>query len=206
MNRNFFDTLIQWPKPFISGVDLLHLLKRSDNSRYSIVKRAIKEGLLLPIKRDLYLIQAGKKPIINTYEISPIIYGPSYVSFESALSFHHWIPEAVRTTTCATLKRSVQFETPIGVFAYEHIPTNSFPLGVEQKEDGESIVFIANPWKAIADMIYVRKKDWRSVEALAGDLRIEPDSIIRSDKALLDELIVNYGSTRVKKALSFFRS
>lgn len=206
MNKNFNYILNQWPKSFISGTDLQHLLKKSEDSRYGIVKRAVAENLLLPLKRDLFLIQNHNKPIVSTYEISSIMYGPSYLSFESALSYHNWIPEAVRTTTCATLKRGVEFETPIGVFSYEHIPPLSYPLGVEQKRDGENLVFIANPWKAIADMIYARKRSWPSIEALIEDLRIEPEAIQSSDKELLDELIKDYASMRVKKALSILRN
>lgn len=194
-------TLIQWPKSYIFGVHLYPILNKSPDSRYGIIKRSIKEGSLLPIRRDLYYIPNLQKPLLNRFEIAPLIYGPSYVSFESALSYYQWIPEAVPTTTCATVKRSKDFDTPVGVFSFERIPIEAFPIGVEQIEEDRVTLFIANPWKAIADLIYTRKRSWPNLEALMEDLRIESESIEASDRNLLRYLSENYPSTRVRKSL-----
>jgi len=51
---------------------------------------------------------------------------------------------------------------------------------------------MANPWKAIADMIYSRKKQWSDVSMLMDDLRIEPNSIINSNLDLLSTLASDY--------------
>lgn len=200
MNRNFFEILLNWPKPYISGIDLHYILDKSTYSRHAIIKRAIQKDYLIPIRRDLYLIK-NSKTLINSFEIAPIIYGPSYVSFESALSYHGWIPEAVRTTTCASVKRNKEFETPIGIFSYEHIPTDVFSFGVEQHQKDGLTLFIAAPVKALADTIYARKRTWPTIDDLSEDLRIEPESFQNSDKKLLADLIENYPSPRVKNTL-----
>lgn len=192
--------LLDWPKPYIFGADLCHFLDKSPNSRHSIIKRAIQEGLLLPLRRDLYLI-SRQHSLVDAFEVSSILYGPSYISFESALSYHGWIPEAVRTTTCATSKRSKEFETPIGYFSYDHIPITAFALGVEQHPKKNITLFIANPWKAIADIIYSRKRVWQSLNDLSEDLRIDAEHFSNSNKTLLADLIANYPNNRVKKAL-----
>ena len=202
MNKQFLEILLNWPKSYISGTDLTHILDKSANSRHAIVKRTVREGYLTPIRRDLYAIKNPKKPLINAFEIALIIQGPSYISFESALSYHGWIPEAVRTTTCACVKKSTKFETLIGVFSYEHIPITAFPLGVEAHLQNGVFVLIASPLKAIADIIYTRKRTWDSVHDLLEDFRIEPESFQNLDKQLLKELIENYPSLRVKKTLS----
>jgi hypothetical protein len=131
-----------------------------------------------------------------------IMYGPSYVSFESALSYHGWIPEAVRTTTCASVKRAREFETPLGIFSYEHIPIKSFAFGVEQHQQEALTLFIASPVKALADIVYARKLTWNSINDLSEDLRIEIESFQKIDKNALIELIENYPSARVKKTLT----
>lgn len=204
MNNTFLEVLLDWPKAYISGVDLHHILDKSNDSRQGIIKRAIHKGYLTPIRRDLYLIKNAKRESIDSFEIATIIYGPSYVSFESALSYHGWIPEAVRTTTCASVKRAKEFETPIGVFSYEHIPIRAFPFGVEQHKKDAVMLLIASPMKALADIIYTRKRTWESIEDLSEDLRIERESIQSVDKKLLAELIENYPNPRVKKTLNFF--
>jgi hypothetical protein len=201
MNSNFLEILLNWPRPYISGIDLRYILDKSADSRHAIIKRAIGKGYLIPIRRDLYLIKSTKKDLLNYFEIALIIYGPSYVSFESALSYHGWIPEAVRTTTCATVKRTKKFETPLGIFSYEHIPIKAFSFGVEQYQQDALTLFIAAPVKAIADMVYVRKRTWDSISDLCDDLRIELESFQSSDRKLLIELIENYPSSRVKKTL-----
>jgi predicted transcriptional regulator of viral defense system len=202
MNRHFLEILLNWLKPYISGIDLHYILDKSSDSRHAIIKRAIQKGYLIPIRRDLYLIKNSKKTLLNSFEIATIIYGPSYVSFESALSYHGWIPEAVRTTTCASVKRAKEYETPIGIFSYEHIPIKAFSFGVEQHQQGALTLFIASPVKALADIIYARKRTWETIDDLSEDLRIEPESFQNSDRKLLTELIENYPSLRVKNALN----
>ena len=202
MNSNFLEILLNWSKPYISGIDLHHILDKSANSRQAIIKRAISKGYLIPIRRDLYVIKNAKRGLLNSFEIATIIYGPSYVSFESALSYHGWIPEAVRTTTCASVKRTKEFETPLGIFSYEHIPIKAFSFGVEQHQQDGSTLFIASPVKAIADIVYARKRTWDSLSDLSEDLRIEIESFQSSDKKLLIELIKNYPSPRVQRTLN----
>lgn len=202
MNNNFLEILLNWPKSYISGIDLHHILDKTDDSRQAIIKRAVRKGYLIPIRRDLYLIKPLKGASFNSFEIASIIYGPSYVSFESALSYHGWIPEAVRTTTSASVKRGKEFETPIGIFSYEHIPTKAFSFGVEQHQQGALTLFIASPVKALADIVYARKRTWGSMEDLSDDLRIEVESFQNTDRKLFVELIENYPSPRVKKALN----
>lgn len=204
MKSQFLEILFNWPKCYISGTDLHHILDKSTASRQGIIKRSVQKGYLTPIRRDLYLIKNAKKSLLNSFEVATIIYGPSYVSFESALSHHGWIPEAVRTTTCASVKRSKEFETPIGLFSYEHIPIEAFSLGVEQQLQDSVTLFIASPIKALADMIYARKRSWESLEDLSEDLRIDIERFHSFDKDLLRALIENYRSLRVKQTLKNF--
>lgn len=199
MNK-FAQILLDWPKPYIFGTDLCHLLDKSPDSRHSIVKRAVKDGLLLPLRRDLYLINRQHSPI-DSFEVSSILYGPSYISFESALDYHGWIPEAVRSTTCASSKRSKEFKTALGFFTYEHVPITAFALGIGQHQKGDITLFIANPWKALADIIYVRKRVWLTLNDLSEDLRIDPEHFKDFDLSLLTDLITNYPSNRVKQTL-----
>jgi hypothetical protein len=202
MVKKLTQILLDWPRPYIFGTDLCHLLDKSPNSRHSIIKRAVQEKLLLPLRRDLYLINRQRK-LVDAFEISLILYGPSYVSFESALSYHEWIPEAVRSTTCSSTKRSKAFETPLGLFSYAHIPIAVFAFGVEQHQKGDITLFIAHPWKALADTIYAKRRTWQTLEELSEDLRIDPEHLTPSP--LLTDLITHYPSNRVKQTLKLLQ-
>src|SRR5436853_3627489 len=87
--------LISWPQHCIKDVDFINLFSNiSSDARYGLLKRAIKNHWLMKLKRGLYLIQAPfTTSIPNLYEIAQVLYGPSHISLESALSFHQWIPE-----------------------------------------------------------------------------------------------------------------
>jgi predicted transcriptional regulator of viral defense system len=109
----------------------------------------MKEGKLIPLRRGLYLIS---KPYSNTFpnlfEIAQLIYGPSYISLESALAYHHWIPEAVYTTTSVSFKRNALFNTSIGQFHFSYVPNENFYMGVERVETKEAVFLKALNKKA----------------------------------------------------------
>ena len=105
------------------------------------------------------------------------IYGPSYISLESALAYHKLIPEAVPTITSVCTKRSKEFKTPLGVYSYLHLPIENFYTEVELVADGEYHFFMAKPWKAICDYVFCYKKEWRGIEPLLKSLRIDLEDI-----------------------------
>lgn len=62
--------------------------------------RMVNEGIYTPIIRGLYETDAKT----SGYLLAGSIYGPSYLSFEFALSYYSMIPEAVHVYTSATFK------------------------------------------------------------------------------------------------------
>jgi len=190
-----------WPKSFIRDADLATLLSKTDDARYSIVKRALKSGLLIRVRRGLYLIASKiKQAIPDEFELALLIYGPSIVSRESALSYHGWIPEAVYTLTSVSFGKSKEFNTPLGVFSYIHVPQNVFYNGVERMTDeDENIFLMATPIKALADYVYVHKKDWSGLKPATESLRIEPEEFESVTLGDIELLIDNYTSRRVQK-------
>ena len=61
----------------------------------------VKRGEYFPIVRGLYETDRT----VPGYLLAGSIYGPSYISFEYALSYYGLIPEAVYTVTCATFEK-----------------------------------------------------------------------------------------------------
>jgi hypothetical protein len=197
--------LASWPKPYIRDQDLQSFFLNEDSRRYDATKYAIRKGYLLVLKRGLYLINLPyKRRAFDPFEVAQAMYGPSQISLESALSFHGWIPEAVYTTTSATTLRSKEFETPIGLFSFRHVPSRYFYDQVKRIESEESIFLIAEPWKALADYIYVYKKEWPSIQDLYLDMRIEIDTLRESNSSSLETLAKNYDSKRVRRVLGNF--
>jgi predicted transcriptional regulator of viral defense system len=181
--------------------DVATLFPGSEDRRFGFVKRSIASGEIMHVRRGLYcLAPKYRKNSMNLYALAQHIYGPSYISLESALSWYGWIPEAVHIITSASLKKSKEFKTPLGIFSYDRIPQKVLYSQVKRLTDESKNVFLmANPLKALADYVYVRKKDWTGIEPVVSSLRIEPEQFEQVARDTLDGLISNYSNSRVKR-------
>lgn len=203
MNKALIEALLDWPQGYIFTSDLHILIGGSKNSIQAIIKRAVADGYLQRLKRDLYVISSRiKQSPLDSFVVASLIYGPSYISFESALAAHGWIPEAVYTISSAAVKKSKTFSTSLGQFSFEKIPSEIFAWGVEHVKSDGGYYFVADPWKALADMIYTRKKQWSDVAALMSDMRIEEMELAHSDHALLDWLSRSYPHQQTQRVLT----
>ena len=199
MNRGFGHFLLEAPKPYFHDHDVSAILHGSPESRYSLIKRELKKGTILRLRRGLYLKRrVASQPLPNLFEIAPHVYSPSYISLESALSYHGWIPEAVYTVTSVCAKRSVQFNTPLALFSFLHVPIKNFYMGVKRVADADGIFQLAEPWRALADYAYVHGKTWTDLDSLAADMRIEIEVLQTQGLEVLQELSEGYPCKRVR--------
>ena len=99
----------------------------------ALLKRAVASREIWRLRRGLYcLSDRYTQGRVNPLELAQRIHGPSYVSLETALSHHGWIPEGVQAVTSATLGRSRTFETPVGLFSFTRVPQRRFLAGVRR--------------------------------------------------------------------------
>ncbi|MBP9728712.1 MAG: hypothetical protein KBD23_01030 [Gammaproteobacteria bacterium] len=203
MTKPLQTLFLNWPKAWIHDSDLAILLKNSTQGRYGLVKRALAEGSLIRLKRGFYLIgKPYKQDLPSLYEVAQLLYGPSYISLESALSYHQWIPEAVYTTTSVTPKRQRNFETPLGLFHFATTPLKNFYEGVQKIDLNDTHFLMASAIKALADYIHVHKKSWKNIEEMSIDLRIEPVLLSTVDAVDIRQLAACYPNKRVQKFMS----
>jgi hypothetical protein len=112
------------------------------------------------------------------------------------------VPESVYATTCVSAKRAKEFKTPVGIFSYKRVPEEQFYMCVDRIIYGNnSVIFVAQPWRALADFIYIRRKTWKNLQEIELDLRIDKSSFIESNLDVLNLLVNNYPSSRVRKYL-----
>ena len=190
------------PQDILTEDILMNLWERSPNSRYGVIKRAIAKGELIHIRRGLYVLaKKYQRKDLNLFELAQWIYGPSYVSFESALSYHGCIPESVYTVTSACPQNAKEFRTPQGIFTYKRIPYPVLYLGVERVVSRSSTFFMASPLKAIVDYVYAYQKHWEDISPLIKSLRIEQDTLYQWNYDLLEEFKELYTNYRVQKFL-----
>ncbi len=179
----------------------------SPGRQYSLLKRALAAGEVVRIHRGLYCLARKYVP----QEIDPLvlaqrIHGPSYISLETALSHHGWIPEAVYAVTSVSLDRSREFDTPLGWFSFVRVPQKTLYAGVARVENGRGDgLLLASPIKALADYVYVHKCDWDSARPVVESLRIDESHLADVDAAEFGSLSGNYSSKRVRRFLEGLR-
>ncbi len=183
---------------YVTYADLCTLLPTSEDARFSQIKRALKEGYLVRLRKGLYRQgQYLNKDKPHSFEMSQYIHWPSYVSLESALSYHELIPEAVYGTTSVTTTRSLQYQNEFGVFSYRTLPKKNFFMGVTRVVEHQNIFMIATPWKAITDYLYCYKKDWTTLAPFNESLRIELSELPQLSSDFANALGAYYNSKRI---------
>ncbi len=175
------------PKHPFDYVYLHSLLKEYRSPRVKIGSM-LKKREIIRIKKGLYILSPEYGGEIDKLVLSNLIYGPSYVSLEYALSYWGLIPERVEVITGVTNKRNKTFETPIGNFSYRYVNNQVFPLGRVLIREKESSFIIASKEKSLCDQIGSIKQI-RTIQDvisyLETDLRIDLEEIEDLDTNLL---------------------
>ena len=194
----------------IDSITLKHLLKDYKKPRDKI-SSLLKSGDLIQVKRGLYVFgEKFRKQPYNLLSISNLLYGPSAVSFEFALSYYGMIPERVEAVTAITPKRNKIYNTPLGRFTYKYIHPNKFSVGITLiKVDDTHNVMIASPEKALCDVItFSKRKIYFNTlieveEYLIEDIRIDEDSISKLDSKKLLQINEIYRHPAIKQLILY---
>ena len=195
----FIDHLRSCKLPdLFSDLELKHALSGTEARRFALVKRALAKGELIRLKRGHYCVaeRYRTKPL-NLFAVAGWLRGLSYVSFESALSYHGWIPEATSTVSSACTGRSHTYQTALGVFEFRRVPARVFFAQVDRIMDGKLAFLMASPWKAIADYVYINRKDWKGITPLIKSLRIEADDLKNVTREELELIDRSFGKKRI---------
>ena len=170
------------------------------------IARLVKNGNLSQIIKGLYETDSSTPG----HYLAGIIYGPSYLSFEYALSWHGLIPEAVYVYTSATClkKRKKRYDTCFGVYTYRDVPTAAFPYETKLYEENGYGYMIASAEKAICDKLYAcspcaNKAELRNL--LFGDLRIDENAFLNTDLNEMAELAGLYHTANHKLLISLIK-
>ena len=173
----------------------------------ALLKRAVADREILRIRRGLFCL-ANKylREAIHPFALAQRILGPSYISLESALAHHGWIPEAVYTISSVAEKRSCIFDTPAGHFSFTRIPQTPLFAGVERQEvNSTASFFVASPLKALADYVYVKHCDWTGLAPVRDSLRVDEAELATLKADSFEALLDIYRSGRVRRFLDAAR-
>ena len=167
------------------GTQVLLGILRDYSRPYDKINDLVQQGYIAQLRKGLYMISSK---VSNTFPESFLIanqlYGPSYVSIDSALSYWGFIPERVFETTSVTARLSKNFSTEVGTFSFTHILKSYYPLGIQSVALTETQhVLMASPEKGLCDKIITTsginlrsKKQAQSY--LLDDLRIDYEKLV----------------------------
>jgi predicted transcriptional regulator of viral defense system len=127
------------------------MMDLSEIAAQKILERYAKRGLLTRLKKGTYIITDNPP---TSFLISNRLYRPSYVSFESALSYHNIIPETVYGVTAATTKPTRIFDVEGKAFVYHKIKLSAY-TGYVPTKIGDEVILLASPEKAVVDYLYL---------------------------------------------------
>ncbi len=166
------------------------------------ITKLLRNKEIIKLKKGFYIKNGSSNSFISNKIIANLLYGPSYISLEYALSYYNLIPERVENVTSVTTKRKKIFNTPIGSFLYYSIKREYYPLGVLwKKEDNGRGYFIASPEKALIDKLYFDKALQTQKEMniyLFENLRVDRLKLKEMDILLIENIILNYNKKSLK--------
>jgi hypothetical protein len=169
--------------------------------RYGLVNRALKAQELIRIRRGLYVLPAKyRSESPHPFAIAQTLEPGSYVSFETALSTHGWIPEAVRVTASVVPgRKSSRLEHPkVGSFEFRPLALykECFLELIERRQLGSQVALLAHPLRALADLITFRKLDWPGLTGLIDGMRIDEQQLHRITRRQIQTLVGVYKQKR----------
>ncbi len=187
----------------IVDTQLARLINGTPQRRHNLVNRAMKEGELLRLRRGTYLLADRYRDYTaHPFALAQAFVAGSYVSFETALAHHGWIPEAVHTTASATPgRKSQEYEHPLfGSFSFHPLAINTgyFLELVVREQINKQTMLIAEPVRALMDLVCLRKTAWKGMEWLQENMRIDYEHLRQITGTDIRTLKLVYKHKRIK--------
>ncbi|MCX5667046.1 MAG: hypothetical protein NTY34_01885 [Candidatus Omnitrophica bacterium] len=117
--------------------------------------RWLTRGYVSRLRRNLYEFADKEETKISDLYVANRLYGPSYVSLETALSFYSIIPDIAAGVTSVTTGPTRTFRNKYGAFFYRTCRKKAF-TGYRIIASEGSRIYIADKEKALVDFLYYR--------------------------------------------------
>lgn len=182
------------------------LLDGSDQRRYHLASRATKAGELHRLKRGLYVLDNRlRRHPAHPYALAQALLPGSYVSFETALAHHGWIPEFVHVVASINPgTKSLSYANDLsGRLTFEPLATapGHFLDLVERVQMDCQTMLIASPARALLDLVCQRKVEWQGMGWLTDGLRVDAELLNTITMTQLGTLALVYTQKRVRRFL-----
>ncbi|NHQ60110.1 hypothetical protein G9409_05820 [Chlorobium sp. BLA1] len=190
----------------VSQAQLGRLVDGTPQRRYNLVNRAMQHGELLQLRRGLYLLASNpQKSLPHPFVLAQALQPGSYISMETALSFHGWIPESVPTTLSVLPgRRQFMVDHPLLGF-YRFYPLalqqGRFLQAVDRQSFSGQTALVAQPLRALFDIVCLRKREVADMKTLVASMRIDEELLASVDPALWELMQKVYLHKRMRACI-----
>lgn len=198
--------LITFPAEFDYNL-LLHALKDYKKPRDKI-RGLIQDKDIIRVKKGLYVLGKDYNKPYNKYVLANLIYGPSYITAQTALEFWNMIPERVALIISMTTKRKKNFETPVGDFSYLYCPKSAFSIGIKLENAGDGKNFlIASAEKALCDIVAMQSHltSQKGIQEFLKLMRLDPNFYENLNFSLLKNIEAGYRRQSIKLLVNYLK-
>ena len=169
-----YEEFVSYVKPFpVIDSTVLNAIKGNSGTLSNLLMLWVRKGRLLRLRRGLYALPEDRANQPMSAEVaSSLLYFPSYLSLESALSRYELIPERVTEWTSVTTRKTMRFTNKLGRFSYSHVAPKRF-FGFDRLEHEKEIFHMAWPEKALLDWIYLDDRKVSGAKDYIDILRLQ---------------------------------
>ena len=158
-----------------------------------------KKGYIKKIIKGFYLFSDIDIDESTLFAIANKIYKPSYISFETAMSYYQLIPESIYMITSASTRRTSLFETPMARFSYRTIKPSLF-FGYSLLAGG---IKMASVEKAILDYLYINP-EVRTPDDFASLRMNREEMLSQVSMERLTDYVQRFKHKRLSKTMKHF--
>lgn len=177
MNLSFYSDLP------ISTQVLLGLLK-GYRRPYDKIMELVHQGFIFQVRKGLYMTTSLVSSVApEPFLMANHLYGPSYISLDSAMFYWGLIPERVYEITSISTKPTKNYRVQEVTYSFTHLPAAYYPVGIQSVVLTEKqTVLMASPEKSLCDKVIttagvnLRSKK-QAMTFLVEDLRMDKDRL-----------------------------
>lgn len=159
--------------PILTTRDIRRILNVSPRRTQRALQDAMKEEVLMRVKPGLYALVV-RPPA--AFVAANYLMEPSYISFESALSYHRIIPETVYSITSVTPKYPARFTRLNREFTYHKINRKLY-FGYSKILVGGAPVLMAEKEKAVLDYLYFVVQGLRKINHRSNFSKLDTERL-----------------------------
>ena len=145
--------------PVFLATDALPFIQQLYSAPQKKLVQLEEQGFIVRLCRGIYAFRSK----CDRYFIAGVLHSPSYISFETALSYYEMIPERVEVMYSVTKARAREVTTPLGSFVYRSQATELYSAGMSMIFVDDIPVLIASKEKALLDTMAQQNLETRDL-------------------------------------------